>query len=110
PGRRPERRPAAEHQRRRRRDRRVRMAFAYPISLEVSGRKAVVIGRDAVIHGKADALREAGADVTVIADGPEGLLTGLERDGGVTVFRRRYRAGDLDGAFLCVASSDDPAE
>src|SRR5438552_781108 len=86
------------------------MAFGYPISLEVRGRKAVVIGRDAVIHGKADALLEAGADLTVIAEGPEGLLAGLKEDGRATIVRRGYRPGDLKGAFLCVASSDDPAE
>ena len=86
------------------------MAFAYPISLEVRGRRAVVIGRDAVIHGKVDALLGAGAVVTVIAEGPEGLLAGLKDDGRATVVRRRYRPGDLAGAFICVASSDDASE
>jgi siroheme synthase-like protein len=85
------------------------MAFGYPVTLEVRGRKAVVIGRDAVIHGKADALLEAGADVTVIAEGPEGLLAELEK-AGATVLRRRYRPGDLEGAFVCVASSEDASE
>lgn len=86
------------------------MAFGYPISLEVSGRKAVVIGRDAVVQGKADALVEAGAVVTVIAEGPQGPLARLKGDPRVTVLRRRYRSGDLEGAFLCVASSENPTE
>jgi precorrin-2 dehydrogenase/sirohydrochlorin ferrochelatase len=86
------------------------MAFGYPISLEVAGRNAVVIGREAVVQGKAEALLEAGAVVTVIAEGPQGPLARLKLETRATVLRRRYRHGDLDGAFICVASSDDPAE
>jgi precorrin-2 dehydrogenase len=86
------------------------MPFAYPISLEVSGRRAVVIGEDAVAHGKADDLLEAGADVSVIATGPERSLTRLEGLAHVTLHRRGYLPGDLRGAFLCVASSPDEAE
>ena len=70
---------------------RTKSRFAYPVSLDVSGKQVVVIGADAVAAGKADALRAAGADVTVIDDRP-------------------FRPEDLDGAFLCVASSSDPAE
>lgn len=84
------------------------MAFGYPISLEVSGRRAVVIGRMAVAQAKAESLLQAGARVTVIADGPRRLLDKLEREAGATVKRRKYEPGDLDGAFVCVASSDDP--
>jgi precorrin-2 dehydrogenase/sirohydrochlorin ferrochelatase len=63
--------------------------FAYPVSLDVRGRRAVVIGRDAAAAGKADALRAAGADVVAIDE---------------------LRPDVLDGAFICVASSPDPAE
>jgi siroheme synthase-like protein len=84
------------------------MAFGYPISLEVSGRRAVVIGRMAVAQGKAEGLLQAGAQVTVISDGPRRALDKLEREAGATVKRRKYEPGDLDGAFVCVASSDDP--
>jgi precorrin-2 dehydrogenase len=83
------------------------MAFGYPISLEVSGRRAVVIGRMAVAQGKAEALLEAGAQVTVIAEGPGRMLDKLEREAGATVKRRKYEPGDLEGAFVCVASSAD---
>lgn len=67
------------------------MPFAYPVLLELRGRRAVVIGALAGSEGKAEALREAGADVRVLENGA-------------------WSAEDLDGAFLCVASSDDPAE
>jgi siroheme synthase-like protein len=84
------------------------MAFGYPISLEVAGRRAVVIGRTAVAQGKADALLEAGAEVTVIAKGPRPALARLEAEPRANVIRREYEPGDLDGAFVCVASSEDP--
>lgn len=84
------------------------MAFGYPVSLEVSGRRAVVIGRTAVAQGKAEALLQAGARVTVIATGPRRALDRLEQQHEATVKRRDYEPGDLEGAFVCVASSTDP--
>ena len=83
------------------------MSFGYPVSLEVADRKAVVIGAFAVSERKADALLAAGAVVTVVATGPSAHLTRLE-EAGARVLRREYRNADLAGAFLCVASSDDP--
>lgn len=84
------------------------MPFGYPVFLEMTGRRAVVIGAGAVASGKVEALLAAGADVTVVAEGPAGRLDRLERD-GVTVERRAFRPVDLDGAALCVAWSGDPA-
>ncbi len=82
--------------------------FAYPVSLELGGRRALVVGDLAVAHGKAEALAGAGAEVTVVAEGPAAALDRLERDGRMTVRRRRFAPGDLDGMFLCVAASPDP--
>ena len=67
------------------------MPFAYPVFLELTGRRAVVIGALAVAEGKDAALREAGATVDVYPS-----------DG--------WAPADLDAAFVCVASSEDPAE
>src|SRR6266540_2716313 len=83
--------------------------FAYPISLDVAGRRAVVVGAGAVALGKGDALLDAGALLTVVADGPPEALERLER-AGATIARRGFDPADLDGAFLCVASSDDPEQ
>jgi precorrin-2 dehydrogenase/sirohydrochlorin ferrochelatase len=82
--------------------------FAYPVSLDVAGRRAVVVGDGAVSLGKADALLAAGALVTVVANGPAQALQRLQ-EAGATVERRGFEPADLDGAFLCVAASDDPA-
>lgn len=67
------------------------MAFAYPVFLELQGKRAVVIGSLAVEEGKDDALRSAGAEVDVFANG-------------------EWSPEDLDGAFICVSSSSDAGE
>jgi precorrin-2 dehydrogenase / sirohydrochlorin ferrochelatase len=67
------------------------MPFRYPVYLELTGKRAVVIGKQAIAEGKAASLEAAGAMVTVLEDGA-------------------WTPEDLDGAFICVASSADPAE
>ncbi len=67
------------------------MPFRYPVFLELEGKRAVVIGATAVHARKDEALRAAGAAVEVFAN-------------------RAWRPSDLGGAFVCVASSDDPDE
>lgn len=84
--------------------------FGYPVSLELGGHRVVVIGEEAVAQGKAGTLLAAGALVTVVATGPAETLAGLERQPRATVARRGWQPSDLDGATLCVAASDDPAD
>jgi siroheme synthase-like protein len=80
------------------------MAFGYPVLLELTGRRAVVIGDFAVEAGKVEGLLAAGAEVTVIAKGPEAALDRLSADPRVEVHRRGYAGpSDLSGAVLCVA-------
>jgi precorrin-2 dehydrogenase / sirohydrochlorin ferrochelatase len=83
--------------------------FGYPVSLELTGRAAVVIGEGAVAEGKVEPLLAAGARVTVIATGPAARLEALERHPMVAVARRPWRPSDLDGATVCVAARTDPA-
>ncbi|HEX6675465.1 MAG TPA: bifunctional precorrin-2 dehydrogenase/sirohydrochlorin ferrochelatase [Actinomycetes bacterium] len=85
-----------------------RPRFGYPVSLDLAGHRAVVIGADAVAQGKVEGLLAAGARVAVVADGPTATLAALESDPRVTVARRPWRPGDLDGATVCVAASGDP--
>jgi len=88
------------------------MPFAYPVFLELGGRRCVVIGENAVREGKVEGLLAAGAgQVIVIADEPAGQLDALEQEHApfVAVERREWRPGDLEGAYLCVASDPDAA-
>jgi siroheme synthase-like protein len=86
-----------------------RPRFGYPVSLDLAGRTAVVVGDEAVAQGKVEGLLAAGAHVTVVAGGPAVALSALESDPRVTVARRPWRPADLDGATVCVAASPDPA-
>lgn len=76
----------------------------YPVNLVVAGRRCVVVGGGAVAARKVDGLAAAGAQVTVIAPRVDSSIRTLA---GVTVFEREYRTGDLDGAWLAVAATDD---
>ena len=87
------------------------MPFGYPVMLELAGRRCVVIGSLAVREGKVEGLLAAGAtDVLVVASAPDARLTDLEELPDVVVERRTWRADDLNGAFVVVASSADEGE
>jgi uroporphyrin-III C-methyltransferase/precorrin-2 dehydrogenase/sirohydrochlorin ferrochelatase len=83
--------------------------FRYPVTLDVEGRRCVVVGGGPVAEHKARGLLEAGAAVTVVAVTATSGLEELARHGGITLARRPYAYGDLEGALLAVAATDDPA-
>jgi len=76
----------------------------YPIMLNLSGRRVVVIGGGEVGLRKARALADAGAEVLLVAEK-------LDRSAppGVEARRERYRADQLIGAALVLACTDDRA-
>lgn len=79
----------------------------YPIMLDVRQRPALVIGGNHIAAEKATALAACGAVVTVInPDFCEALLA-LARSQQVTLRYKSYVAGDLAGAFVVVAASND---
>jgi len=83
------------------------MPFRYPVALELSGRRCVVTGGGREAEGKVRALLEAEADVVVVAPRVSDGLGDLVRRGEVTHIARRYRRGDLAGAFLVIAADSD---
>jgi uroporphyrin-III C-methyltransferase/precorrin-2 dehydrogenase/sirohydrochlorin ferrochelatase len=77
----------------------------YPLLLHVRGRRVVVVGAGAVATRRARALAEQGADVVVVApDGSDDMA-----DVAARWHRRPYADGDLEGAWLVHAATDDPA-
>ena len=87
------------------------MPFGYPVMLELAGRRCGVIRSLALHEGQVEGLLAAGAtDVLVVASEPDARLTDLEILPEVVVERRTWRADDLNGAFLVVASSADAGE
>jgi siroheme synthase-like protein len=83
------------------------MSFGYPVMLELTGRRCVVIGAQAIREGKVEGLLAGGADDVVVVEPT--LDDRFDGVGGVEVRRRAWRPTDLDGAFLAVASSNDAA-
>ena len=82
----------------------------YPVVLDLRGRLAVVVGPGAAAGRKARTLVRHGADVVVIAPDPTAELLQAEADGALTLERRRYERGDLEGASLVVCVSDSSEE
>ncbi len=81
----------------------------FPIFLKLTGRRAVVIGAGHLAESKIESLLTAEASVTVIAPQVSDRITDLAAAGEVTLHRRPYQSGDLSGAFLTVAATNDPA-
>ena len=83
------------------------MAENYPVLLNVRGRRCVVVGGGAVAARKIATLRECGAEVRVVSPEAEKEIADLAAAGTVAWERREFRDGDLAGAFLGVAATDD---
>ena len=79
----------------------------YPVFLNLRGRRAVVIGGGAVAEQKVLGLLGAGAHVTVVSPETTRRLADLAAAGGIELRRRPYRSGDLAGAWLAIAGTDD---
>lgn len=76
----------------------------YPVFLSLEGRLAIVVGGDAGAHRKVRQLVRCGADVVVVTPEPSQELRQLEADGLVTLERRSYMRGDLEGAFIAYST------
>jgi precorrin-2 dehydrogenase/sirohydrochlorin ferrochelatase len=81
----------------------------YPLFFKLAGEPATVIGAGRVAQRKVRSLLAAGAVTTVISPKATAPLRGLARSRKIRWLRRRYRAGDLRGARLVIAATDDKA-
>ena len=80
-----------------------------PLFVELAGRPCVVIGGGAVAERKVHALLAAGAVVTVASRALSPALAALADAGGIAHVVRPYVEGDLAGAVLAFAATDDGA-
>ena len=82
----------------------------FPIVLTgLADRRCVVVGGGAVAARKAAALVEAGAHPVVVSPQFAPELAEMASAGQVELLERRYRQGDLAGAALVIAATDDRA-
>lgn len=77
-------------------------AVLYPIFLDLTARRCVIVGGGAVASRKARKLLQAQAEVVVISPEVSSELEGMAME----VRRRSYEDGDLAGAYLAFAATD----
>jgi siroheme synthase-like protein len=77
----------------------------FPLFLKLGGRRVLVVGGGPVATAKVRALREAGAEIFVVAPEVEGELLELAAAGNISIARRCYESKDLEGVWLVVAAA-----
>ena len=73
----------------------------FPLFVDLRGRRVVLVGGGTIASRRIGTLKQFGCEIVVIA--PE-LKAKAE---GLTWLQRTYAPGDLDGAFLAIAATDD---
>ena len=76
----------------------------FPLLLDLTGRRVVVVGGGSVAARRARALHDAAADVLVVAPDIVEELSAL----AVRIEQRPFEASDLDGAWLAITCTDEP--
>lgn len=79
----------------------------YPLMLDLRGRSAIVIGGDSVAAGKAATLAASSALVKVLSATCCPEMIQLAEEQQVTLAYKAYQPGDLAGAFVVVAATND---
>lgn len=79
----------------------------FPINIVLQDRLVILFGAKGEIASKPPQLLEAGARVRVIAPSVAAELGQLAADGRIEWLPRRYQAGDLAGATLVYAATND---
>jgi siroheme synthase-like protein len=77
----------------------------FPLFLKLAGRKVLVVGGGPVAAAKVASLREAGAEIAVVAPEVQPALADLAAAGKISIARRSFEAADLGGAWLVVAAA-----
>ncbi len=84
-------------------------AYYYPTFLDLRGRACVIVGGGDVAYGKVIGLLPCGAEVQVISPEVHPGIARLAARGTIRWTRRTYHPGDLAGAGLAIAATDDTA-
>jgi len=81
----------------------------YPVSLALGGRRVLVVGGGKLATRRVADLLETGARVEVVSPTVSGEIAAWADEQKLIVALRPFEAGDVSGAWLCVAATDDPA-
>ena len=85
------------------------MSRTYPVSLTLEGRRVLVVGGGRLATRRAKELLETGARIAVVAPTASAEIEAWAEGARLTWAERPFEAGDVTGAWLCVAATDDPA-
>lgn len=80
----------------------------YPININITDKKCIVLGGGKVAERKVESLLKCGGAVTVISPDLSPQLKTLLVQGKIRHIPRGYRAGDMEGVFLVFGATDDP--
>lgn len=78
----------------------------YPIYIDIEDRNVLIIGGGNVCARKAETMLKYGARVTIVSPSFTEEIEQWAANGSLQLLRKRYDAGDLDGAKLVIASTD----
>ena len=81
---------------------------SYPISLNLAGKRVVVVGAGAVAARRIASLIDAGAHIVVISPVVDARIHELAATHQVEINLREFAAGDLAGAWLVHAATNHP--
>ena len=79
----------------------------YIACLRLTGRRCVVVGGGDVGLEKVEGLLACDADVTLVAPEAHPELVQLTLEGSIRWEQREYETGDLEGALIAIAATDD---
>ena len=83
------------------------MTTYYPVFLNLKGRRCIVIGGGQIAEGKILKLIDSGANIIVISPDATPAIRHAADTGDIELNGRKYEPGDLKGAFLVIAATND---
>ncbi|MGC2162999.1 MAG: bifunctional precorrin-2 dehydrogenase/sirohydrochlorin ferrochelatase, partial [Silvibacterium sp.] len=81
----------------------------FPAFIKLARRRCLLVGAGEVALQKIPSLLAAEAEVRVVAPRICAEIAALAAEGRLTVEERAFSVSDLDGVFLVIAATDDPA-
>jgi uroporphyrin-III C-methyltransferase / precorrin-2 dehydrogenase / sirohydrochlorin ferrochelatase len=80
-----------------------------PIFLKLEGRPGLVVGAGRVALDKIASLLKSGVRLRVVAPEARAEVRQLAMEGTLEWVKRRFEAQDVEGQFIVIAATDDPA-
>lgn len=78
----------------------------YPVNLDMTNKRCVVVGGGDVAERKVERLLECGAQVTVVSKSLTPVLKARKKTGQMDHIDRDYEDQALDGAFMVIGATD----